>query len=184
MKINLKKVTFIVLGIILYCQLNAQDSIRNRIPVDSNTKLVTYKNAVNIPGTKDEPYKRAIEWVNANYKNAADVTHVRDAVNGLIEGQHRIQLSFKNSDSIIVKTGLVEYSFTLQFKDNKYRYIFTNFYLKDKSRYPIENWMDKTKQGYSPLWDEYLKIIDNDICRLIDSLKIIMIGKKVIKDDW
>jgi hypothetical protein len=180
----LKKTVLLLLGIVLYSQLNAQDSIRNRIPLDTNSKLITYKNAINVAGTKDELYRRGIEWVNANYKNAADVTRVRDAVNGSIEGQHRIQLSYKDKDSINVKTGLVEYTFTIQFKDNKYRYQFSNFYLKDKSKYPIENWLDKKKPGYSPLWDQYLNIIDTDICRLIESLKTIMLGKKVVKDDW
>ncbi len=179
-----KKTVFLLLGMIIFSQLNAQDSIRDRIPVDTNTKLVTYKGAINLAGTKDELYKRAIEWVNANYKNAIDVTHRRDAVNGEIEGQHRIQLFFKDKDGNIVKTGLVEYSFIIQMKDNKYRYNFSNFYLKEKSRYAVENWLDKKKQGYSPLWDEYLTIIDTQISKLIDSLKAVMQGKKIIKDDW
>lgn len=181
---NFKKTVFLSLGIILYSQLNAQDSIRDRIPVDTITKLVTYKNAINETGTKNELYVRAIAWLNANYKNASEVTRIRDMDNGEIEGQHRIQLSFKNNDSTIVKTGLVEYTFTLQFKNNKYRYNFSNFYLRDKSKYPIENWLDKNKPGYSPLWDQYLKIIDTEICRLIDSLKTMMKGKKIIKDNW
>ena len=180
----IKKTAFIILSLLLYNQLNAQDTIRDRIPVDSNSKLITYKNAINVKGSKEELYVRAIEWVNANYKNAADVTRRRDADNGEIEGVHRIQLSFKDKDGNNVKTGLVEYSFLLQFKDNKYRYNFSNFNLKDKSKYPVENWLDKHKQGYSPLWDEYLKIIDTEICRLIDALKITMQGKKAVKDDW
>jgi hypothetical protein len=181
---NIIKSAILFLGIIFYSQLNAQDSIRDRIPVDSTTKMVTYKSAVNETGTKYELYVRAIEWLNANYKNAADVTRRRDAVNGELEGIHRIQLYFKDNDGNIVKTGLVEYTFLLQFKDNKYRYNFSNFNLKDKSRYPVENWLDKTKQGYSPLWDEYLKIIDTEICRLIDALKVTMKAKKIVKDDW
>jgi len=181
---NIIKSAFLLLGIIFYGQLCAQDSIRDRIPVDSVTKLISYKNAINESGTKNELYIRAIEWVNANYKNAADVTRRRDAVNGEIEGVHRIQLSFKDKDGNTVKTKLVEYSFSLQFKDGKYRYNFTNFLLKDKSNFPIEIWLDKTKQGYSPLWDEYLKIIDTEICRLTDALKLTMKAKKIIKDDW
>ncbi len=170
--------------ILVYSQINAQQSNSGMIPLDTITKLITYKNTINEIGTKAELYNRAIEWINANYKNAADVTRVRDAVNGEIEGQHRIQLSFRNIDSVLVKTGLVEYTFTLQFKDNKYRYTFTNFYLRDKSKYPIENWLDKTKPGYSPLWDQYLKIIDTEITQLISSLGTMMHEKKVIKDDW
>ncbi|MFZ4398654.1 MAG: DUF4468 domain-containing protein [Bacteroidales bacterium] len=180
----IKKTIIFILAIFIYSQINAQDSIRDKIPVDTNTKLITYKNAINEKGNKNELYIRAIEWVNANYKNAADVTRRRDALNGEIEGLHRIQLSFKDKDGNNVKTGLVEYTFVLQFKDNKYRYNFSNFNLKDKSKYPVENWLDKTKQGYSPLWDEYLKIIDIEICKLIDNLKITMKGKKAINDEW
>jgi hypothetical protein len=181
-----KLINILCLTIVILCckPLMAQDSVRSRIPVDSNTKLITYKNAINVKGTKDELYNRGIEWINANFKNAAEVTRRRDAVNGEIEGIHRIQLSYKDKDGINIKTALVEYYFKLQFKDNKYRYSFTNFYVKDKSKYAVENWLDKTKQGYSPLWDEYLLIIDNQINKQIESLKTIMVGKKEVKDDW
>jgi hypothetical protein len=180
----IKQTTFFIITLLFSHQLYAQDSLRARIPVDADTKLVTYKDAVSETGTKDELYIRSLEWINANYKNPAEVTRRRDAVNGEIEGQHRIQLFYKDKDGIIIKTGMVEYTFKLQFKDNKYRYFFTNFYLKDKSRYPIENWMDKTKPGYSPLWDEYLNIIDSHISKLIDSLKATMPAKKIKKDEW
>ncbi|MCX6232503.1 MAG: DUF4468 domain-containing protein [Bacteroidetes bacterium] len=172
-------------AVILCCKpIIAQDTIRDRIPVDSNTRLITYKNALNVSGKKEELYNRGIEWVNANFKNPAEVTRRRDAVNGEIEGIHRIQLSFKDKDGINIKTAIVEYTFKLQFKDNKYRYTFTDFYVKDKSKYAVENWLDKSKQGYSPLWDEYLLIIDNQITKQIETLKKIMLGKKEVKDDW
>ncbi len=178
------KTSFIIIGFIFFGQIYAQDSIRSRIPLDADSKLVTYKEVVNETGSKDELYTRSFDWINANYKNPSDVTRRRDAVNGEIEGQHRIQLYYTDKEGNTIKTGLVEYTFTLQFKENRYRYIFTNFYLKDKSRYPIENWLDKTKAGYSPLWDEYLLIIDNHIRKLIDALKAAMPAKKVKKDEW
>jgi hypothetical protein len=180
----IKQISSFVFFVFFLYQSNAQDTLRAKIPVDADTKLVAYKDAINETGTKDELYIRSLEWINANYKNAAEVTRRRDAVNGEIEGQHRIQLFYKDKDGVIIKTGLVEYTFKLQFKDNKYRYFFTNFYLIDKSRYPIENWMDKTKPGYSPLWDEYLNIIDIHICKLIESLKTTMQARKIKKDEW
>ena len=185
MKNIIKK--FIFSGIILisfFNCLHAQDSIRNKIPVDTNTKLITYKGIVNEIGTKDELYKRALNWINLNYKNPSDVTRRRDTENGELEGQHRIQLFYKDKDGNNIKTGIVEYTFILQFKDNKYRYSFSNFYLKDKSRYPIEKWLNKNNPGYSILWDEYLNIINNHINNLINSLKEIMTPKKIIKDEW
>lgn len=184
MKKIIKKTSIFLLFTLFFHQANAQDSLRSRIPVDADTKLVTYKDVITEKGNKDELYIRSFDWINANYKNPSDVTRRRDAINGEIEGQHRIQLSYTDKDGNTVKTGLVEYTFILQFKDNKYRYKFTNFYLKDKSRYPIENWLDKNNPGYSPFWDEYLTIIDTHIRKLIDSLKASMPAKKIIKDEW
>lgn len=185
-KIKMKKTVCLILISIVFnsVKLFSQDTLRARIPVDTNTKLITYIGVVNEAGTKDELYKRGIEWINANYKNPAEVTRIRDAVNGEIEGQHRIQMYYIDKDGNTIKTGLVEYTFILQFKDNKYRYKFTNFYLKDKSRYAVENWLDPKNPGYSPLWDDYLRIIDNHIRKLIESLKAAMPAKKIIKDEW
>lgn len=180
----IKQTGFLLFLSLFFINLKAQDTLRAKIPVDPDTKLITYKDVITESGNKDELYIRSFDWINANYKNPSEVTRRRDAVNGEIEGQHRIQLFYKDKDGNTIKTGLVEYTFKLQFKDNKYRYIFTNFYLKDKSRYPIENWLDKNNPGYSPLWDDYLKIIDNHISKLIDNLKAVMPAKKIKKDEW
>ena len=178
-----RKLILLLIAIISVSFIQAQDTIRSIIPVDTNTNLITYAGGSKEDGVQYELYKRGIEWLNANFKNPADVTRVRDDVNGEIQGVYRIALE-KIDQGVHVKTGTVEYSFSLQFKDNKYRYKFTNFYLMDKSRYPIEKWLDKKNPGYSYLWDEYLSQVNRNIIKLIDSLKKTMKGKKAVKDDW
>ena len=48
------------------------------VPIDETTKLITYQDVVNVEGSADTLYLRAISWINSFYKNPADVTKVRD----------------------------------------------------------------------------------------------------------
>ena len=179
-----KSLLLLLIAFIFNSNLKAQDDIRTVIPVDTNTKMITYAGAIKEEAVQYELYKRGIEWVNLNFKNPADVTRVRDDVNGEIQGVYRLVLETINDKGTHVKTGTVEYNFVLQFKDNKYRYKFTGFFLKDNSKYPLEKWLDKKNPGYSHLWDDYLDQVNKHILKLIDSLKLTMKGKKAVKDDW
>ena len=49
------------------------------MPVDPDTKLITYKEVVTVTGTPAELFNRAIEWINKQYKNPADATKVRES---------------------------------------------------------------------------------------------------------
>ena len=133
-----KSLLLLLIVFIFNGNLKAQDEIRTVIPVDTNTKMITYAGAIKEEAVQYELYKRGIEWINLNFKNPADVTRVRDDVNGEIQGVYRLVLETINDKGTHVKTGTVEYNFVLQFKDNKYRYKFTGFFLKDNSKYPLE----------------------------------------------
>ncbi|NVO18995.1 MAG: DUF4468 domain-containing protein [Bacteroidetes bacterium] len=141
-----------------------------QMPVDEETKLITYKEVVKIEGTKPELFNRAIEWIGKNYKNAADVTKVRDPESGLIELIHRIELTY-DEKGVNKSGGIVDYTLRIELKDGRYRYTFTNFNLKQASRVPIEKWLDKTDKAYSPSWDHYLFQVDKSVHEIIDSLK-------------
>ncbi len=184
MQMQIKKLTLLLIMLISVTFIKAQDTMRVVIPVDSNTNLITYAGGTKEEGSQYELYKRGIEWVNINFKNPADVTRVRDDVKGEIQGVYRLQLERADDKGVKVKTGTIEYSFTIQFKDNKYRYKFTGFFLKDNSRQPIEKWLDKKSSGYTPMWDEYLAQVNKHVLKLIESLKKTMQGKKAVKDDW
>ena len=63
------------------------------MPVDPDTKLITYKEVVTTTGKPADLYIRAIAWVNKQYKNPADATKVRDPETGLIEITHRFEIT-------------------------------------------------------------------------------------------
>ncbi len=126
------------------------------LPVDKETNLITYQEVVQEKGTKQEFFNRAIEWINDYYKNPVDVTKTRDPESGTIKGLHRFK--FYNTDETGLKTdaGVIQYEFTLEFKEGRYRYTLTDFIFKQSSKIPVEKWMDKTDPQYNPVWDTYL----------------------------
>lgn len=141
-----------------------------KMPVDPETKLITYKEVVTVPGTPAELFNRAIEWTNKQYKNPVDATKVRDQASGVIEIIHRIELSRKEQGTSLM-AGIVDYSMKLEMKEGRFRYTITNFNVKDKSRQPLERYMNKQDQSYIPLWDDYLKQVDDFTLKMIESLK-------------
>jgi len=149
--------------------VNAQD-VASGLPVDEETKLITYKEVVQQVGTKPELFNRAIEWINKEYKNPAEVTRVRNPETGLIELIHRIELNYEEK-GVVRSAGIVDYTLKIELKDGRYRYTFTNFNLKQASRVPIEKWMDKSDKAYIPAWDNYLAQVDAHTKKVIDSLK-------------
>jgi len=153
-----------------------------KMPVDTETKLITYKEVVTSTGTPADLYIRAIAWVNKQYKNAADATKVRDPESGLIEIIHRFEVT-KVDQGTTLLAGVVDYSLKLELKDGRYRYTFTNFNSKSVSRQPIEQWMDKNSQSYIPVFDDYLKQVDVQTRKLIDGLKLAMQPSAVKKPD-
>ena len=123
------------------------------------------------PNQPAQVNNRAIEWVNKQYKNPSDATKVRNPATGLIEIAHRIELS-KETKGVVLPAGIVDYTMKLELKEGRYRYTITNFNFKDISRQPIEHWMDKKDKAYTPLWDIYLKQVDDATRKLIESLKL------------
>jgi hypothetical protein len=161
--------------------LNAQEAALV-VPVDPDTKLITYKEVVTVPGNPSELFNRAIEWVNKQYKNPTDATKVRNPATGLIEIIHRIELT-KDEKGVMRPAGIVDYSLKIEMKEGRYRYTITNFNYKDVSRQPIEIWLNKNDKAYIPAWDNYLKQVDDASRKLIESLNKGMQPPAVIKED-
>jgi len=62
------------------------------IPVDEDTKLITYKEVIQQPGDADKLYLTAISWVNSFYNNPNEVTTTRDRENGKLVLDHRFKI--------------------------------------------------------------------------------------------
>lgn len=171
-----------ILSTLFLGKLSAQDT--PKIPFDTITKKITYQEVIKIEGSKQILYNRALDWINATYKNAVEVTRKRDLENGIIEGMHRFRLEFIDKDGVSKKISTVEYTFILEFKDNRFRYTFTDFTLKEVSKFALERWLNKKDQAYTPLWDQYLAQVDKNIRELIEKLKTSMQPKVIKKDEW
>ena len=171
--------SFLILSISLKAQENS-----SICPVDPDTKLITYKEVVTVPGNTGELFNRAIEWINKQYKNPTEATKVRNPASGLIEIIHRIEIT-KDEKGVKRPAGVVDYSMKLEMKEGRYRYTITNFNYKDVSRRPIEFWMDKKDKAYNPEWDNYLHQVDDFTRKLIESLKQGMLPPVPKKaDEW
>jgi len=161
----------IIATMLIFVGLNAEAQTPTvKMPIDPETKLITYKEVVTVPGTPAELYNRAIEWINKQYKNPADATKVRDQASGIIEIVHRIELK-KTEQGAELVAGRVDYSMKLELKDGRFRYTITNFNMKDISRQPFERYLNKQDKAYIPAWDDYLKQVDDFTRNLIESLK-------------
>lgn len=155
------------------------------IPVDEETGLITWQDVIQVQGTKDSLYVRAIEWINATYKNAQEVTRIRDQENGKIVVQHRIAMFDTLDDGQIIKSNtVVNYVLRLEFKEDRYRYTFTEFTMKAQSKFPLERWLNPSDAMYTPVWEGYLIQVEVAVLDLIKSLKEGMKPKIKKEDVW
>lgn len=162
-KFKLLLLTFL-LPFISYSQ-NAES-----FPLDENTKLITYREVVQLNGTQDELYIRGIDWINSYYKNPADVCRIRNRESGVIEVLHRIEI-VNTKDGGKVPAGTVNYELKLEFKPGRYRYTITDLLLKQSSRFPVERWLNKDDPQYIPEWDDYMQQVDARVKEIIESIK-------------
>ncbi len=178
----MKSLIFSLLFIFSSCFIFAQ--IAN-IPVDEDTKLITWQEVVNENGEPIVLYNRCIEWINTEYKNSQEVTKVRDPEGGRIVIQHRIRLFDKQEDgSEIASNTVVNYVLRLEFRENRFRYTFSEFTMKAQSKYPLERWLDKTDPTYHPKYEDYLVQVEKTVKDIIERLKTEMKEKVVKEDVW
>lgn len=156
------------------------------VPVDNATGLITYREVVEVEGTKQELFYRCISsWLNEEYTNSPAVTSIRDAATGKIVGNHRFRIHYNDNKGNEHSAGMILYTFTIEVKDGRYRYTFTDLLLKRPSRYPIENWFDKSDPAYNPQWNIYLKQIDEFAKSWIEDLKEKMQPEpEVVEEEW
>jgi hypothetical protein len=179
----INKLIFLFLGVILcYINLSSQ-TISSGLPIDDATKLITYQEVVQEIGTKESFFNSAIGWINEYYPNPVDVTKTRDPQTGKIEGLHRFKIKNTDAEDNQTDAGVIQYEFTLEFKEGRYRYTMTNFVFRQTSRIPVEKWMDKKDPQYNPNWGRYLQQVDEFAKSWIESLKAGMNPKPAAKDD-
>lgn len=157
-----------------------------QLPIDEQSKLITYTNVVEVNGPKTELYNRALSWANTFYKNPADVIREKDATAGKIVCKGRFKLMDEPDKKGFQKDqGNVQYTLTIEAKEGKYRYKLSELNWKQTSYYAAERWMDTKNQYYVKAWDFYLKYADENAKKIVADLEQAMKeGPKVKKDDW
>ncbi len=156
-----------------------------QVPVDSETGLITYQNVVSEDGIPDTLYSRGISWINTYFKNPANVFRVKDTETHKIAGRYRIRMV--DTDEEGVKTNsktVVEYAFTIECKENRYRYTMDDFSMKASSKYPLERWLNKEDPTYLPKYEDYLSQVNFFIENFVNDLMTGMKKKEEKTDDW
>jgi len=184
----MKKVIITFTAIIFWANINvfSQDAtaIFQKIPVDTITKLITYKEVVNENGTPDELYVRGIEWINSFYKNPTGVTRTRDPQNHKIIGVAYFKIKKSDKDGLRLDAGEIGYTITLEFRENRYRFELTKYNVKKASHFPLERWMNPKDPQYTADCPDFIEQMDQYSRELIASMKKGMKPKVTIEDNW
>ena len=157
------------------------------MPVDPETKLISYSSVIDVPGTpKNELYRRGLAWFNSYYKNPTEVIRDKDTVAFKIVGKPRFRIT-NEPDNKGLKTdgGVVQYTITVACKDNRAKCTLTELNWKQASYYPIEKWVeqkDRYKVNNYYLWQTDSMMKKEVLPEVVKALKTA--PKRSTKDDW
>ena len=155
------------------------------MPIDENTKLVTYKKVVQMKGTPSELYDRALAWANKHYKNPGAVIKKADKSSGVVECYSNIPIYTLAKDGVTpVSAGYVYYTLSIEAKENRYRYTITDIYKKEQAQFPIEKWFETSRPEWTPARYDHLHQIDEAVKKLMGEIEKGMQPEKIIRDDW
>ncbi len=179
----MKPIIYVLSMLLMSLGVKSQEMLKI-LPVNKNSNKIEYSEVVNVEGKPGELYTRAIAWINSFFKNASDVTKVRDESNGIIEGKHRIRLMSMIEEGVENLFGYVQYEFKLEFKEGRYRYTITNFVFMEASKQAVEKWLNPKDPNHTANTVSHLEQIDKYVKEMIESMKKGMKPKEVIKDEW
>ncbi|RLD48707.1 MAG: hypothetical protein DRI88_02525 [Bacteroidetes bacterium] len=175
------KIKLTALLILMAGMLWAQE----KLPVDPETGRIQYREVVEQDGTKQQLFNRCVYWLNDFYKDPVRVTSLRDVETGKIVGKHQFRIYYTDKDGNKIAAGMIGYDFTIELKQDRYRYTLNNFLFKSTTRQPVAKWMNKSDPAYDIRWNEYLDQVDKYAQDWIASLKEKMKPEPEKKpDEW
>jgi len=156
------------------------------LPVDEDSKLITYTKVVEFTAGKDSVYNKAMAWFHSYFKNPTGVIREKSPETGEIMGKHQIKiLNPPDKKGIQTMKGLVQYTVKVSSKDNKVRVIITEFNLKEVSYFPLERWTDKSSASYANINQYYLEQVDREAKTLLEHFtKFMTEPLKKKNDNW
>ena len=186
---TLKRVSILVFAVVaLPICILGQKTVHTTfpdMPIDENTKLVTYQKVVQMQGSSTILYERALAWANKYYKNPVVAIKKSDKSKGELECVSNIPIYTLAKDGVTkVNAGYVYYTLTIEAKENRYRYTITDMYKKEQAQFPIEKWLDTTRPEWTAVRYDHLHQIDEAVKELMKSIEEGMKPPKVIIDEW
>jgi len=182
-----KRIIFILMLLSFGYFANAQNKPLAKLPVNSETKLLTYDKVQVVDGVaQSELYRRCLQWCQTFYKKPTDVIRERDSLGGKIVCKGRFKITNPpDKKGLETDAGLVQYTLTILMKEGKYKYTLTDINWKQQSYYPAEKWMDTKNQYYKPEFEYYLQLTDSkseDITKALD--KAMHTSEKTLSKEW
>lgn len=177
----------IILFVLFFTGYSAlSQNMKPIIPIDTETNKIKFQAVVDENGSQDELFNRSIYWLNDFYNDPVRVTSIRDVETGKIEGNHHFRIYYWDEDSIKHIGGTINYTFVLEFKEDRYRYTITELLLKSRTNLPVEKWLDKSDPAYNKQWDSYLEQIAEFVNEWSENLTNHMKPEpeKKVEDDW
>ena len=183
----MKKVVLTIIVLCCYGFAFAQKNVEISepvLPIDEDTKLITYQDVIHEKGTPQVLFDRAKIWIKDYYKNTAEIIKKEDRATGVIEMRSSVRIFTKLKDGTQQMKNIVYYQFKLECRQDRYRYTITNFNERASSASPIEVWFKKDAPLWSPSCYDYLNQVDEQIRQLIESLEEGMLPKVEKVDEW
>jgi hypothetical protein len=187
----MKRLVFLIFLMSLYLPNFAQNTtIDPDKYINKKTKQIEFSEVVSSAGSKVELFRRCVYWLNDYYKDPTRITQVRDIHTGKIIGRHVIRIyKEKNNTLTNERVAKIYYTFTISFKDGKYKWQIDKLELVSKIPMRLYSWFDINNPDYKPEWEGYLDQLLNFVDQWSGSLKKKMSDtgekkEKEGKDDW
>jgi hypothetical protein len=185
MKRTMITLILMVFSVMLFAQ-KQEDYKEPQLPTDETTKLITYVKVVEVTGVQDSLFVKGKRWFFAYYNNPTGVIREEKPEEGKILGKHQFKvLNPADKKGLQTMAGIVQYTVTVQVKENKARIVLTDFNLKANSYTPIEKWLDKNAAGFTTVNYFYLEQLDKMAKEILaDFEKFITAGPVTKTDNW
>lgn len=176
------KTTLTLVLTLAYLSSFAQEA---QIPVNEETQLAEYTEVIEVAGSAANLYAQALTWINEFYPNPNGT--ISEKIEGeSIEGKSRFKVKLTDKKGRTIAQSYVNYSFKLEFKENRYRYTIYKINWQQPSYFDVSRWEDKEHPRYEPkTYPDYVTQTVAYFESYIDALTTgVAKPAKEKKDDW
>lgn len=174
---------------LVFCSFSIFASAQ-KLPVDPDTKKITYTEVVDVPGLKKEDlYNRAKAWYVTSTGTTKLALELEDKETGKLLGKVNNPIKINNPPlNNKFEVGSIIYTITVIVKDDKYKYVFTDFVHDSDGRDkitscgPLENKKSAAKAmltGAMPTnwqWNKMKEVTEETVLAQIEALKKALSG--------